>query len=154
MMVYRFEIDDGACRDDSRSLFRLVRPNFAAVTACRAAGRPQGTWPPDRVLVFSKSAPTYPSIAQAARLTGVVVLELTFTAGSGSTRALTDLQFFTEAAVAHAREWDVDAPGDRALVVYEFALDNRDCKSEIATVFGQISPGYVRLSGCGISIRY
>lgn len=34
VVVYEFEIDEGACHDASHSLFRLVHPNFATVVAC------------------------------------------------------------------------------------------------------------------------
>jgi TonB family protein len=34
VIVYEFKIDEGACHDDSHSLFRLVHFNFASITAC------------------------------------------------------------------------------------------------------------------------
>ena len=34
LIVYEFRLDDGACNDASHSLFRLVHPNFATITAC------------------------------------------------------------------------------------------------------------------------
>ncbi len=34
VIVYEFKLDDGACHDDSHSLFRLRYGNFASVTAC------------------------------------------------------------------------------------------------------------------------
>jgi hypothetical protein len=34
IIVYEFRLDDGACHDASRSLFRLIFPNFATITAC------------------------------------------------------------------------------------------------------------------------
>lgn len=34
LIVYEFRLDDGACHDASHSLFRLVYPNFATITAC------------------------------------------------------------------------------------------------------------------------
>ncbi len=36
-IVYDFEIKDGECHDASRSLFRVLRPNLALITACTAA---------------------------------------------------------------------------------------------------------------------
>lgn len=150
-MVFRFEIDNGTCRDDSRSLFRLVRPNFATVTACRAPGRPVPTWPSNGFEFIALGTPRYPNFAHNANMTGVVVLELLADAqGRIDPRPLTDLTSFTEAAVEHARQWRVRPTAmKRSIVVYEFALDNHDCKSEYNTVFWTVIPGYVRLSGCG-----
>ncbi len=34
LIVYDFRLDDGACHDASHSLFRLIHPNFATITAC------------------------------------------------------------------------------------------------------------------------
>ena len=34
LIVYEFNLDDGACHDASHSLFRLVFPNFVTITAC------------------------------------------------------------------------------------------------------------------------
>ena len=34
VIVYEFRLDDGACHDASHSLFRLIHPNFASITAC------------------------------------------------------------------------------------------------------------------------
>ncbi len=34
IIVYEFSLDEGACRDASHSLFRLIFPNFATITAC------------------------------------------------------------------------------------------------------------------------
>ncbi len=34
VIVYDFRLDDGGCHDASRSLFLLVHPNFATITAC------------------------------------------------------------------------------------------------------------------------
>jgi TonB family protein len=34
LVVYQFELADGACHDASHSLFRLIHPNFATITAC------------------------------------------------------------------------------------------------------------------------
>src|SRR3954453_8080037 len=76
-IVYRFEIDHGSCNDDSRSLFRLVRPNLAVITACTTPGR---AWPPpvsgELQLVSTGRPVAYPSIARSARVEGVVVLDL------------------------------------------------------------------------------
>ena len=33
-VVYEFRLDDAACHDASHSLFRLIHPNFATITAC------------------------------------------------------------------------------------------------------------------------
>jgi TonB family protein len=34
VVVYEFRLDDGACHDDSHSLFLLHFQNFASITAC------------------------------------------------------------------------------------------------------------------------
>lgn len=34
LIVFEFQLDDGACHDASHSLFRLVYSNFAIITAC------------------------------------------------------------------------------------------------------------------------
>jgi TonB family protein len=34
VIVYEFRLDEGACHDDSHSLFRLLHFNFASITAC------------------------------------------------------------------------------------------------------------------------
>ena len=34
LIIYDFRLDDGACHDASHSLFRLIHPNFATITAC------------------------------------------------------------------------------------------------------------------------
>jgi TonB family protein len=34
VIVYQFKLDDGACQDDSHSLFRLLYGDFASITAC------------------------------------------------------------------------------------------------------------------------
>jgi hypothetical protein len=39
IIVYEFRLDDGACHDDSHSLFRLVHENFASITACAPVNR-------------------------------------------------------------------------------------------------------------------
>jgi Bacterial Ig-like domain (group 2)/Galactose oxidase, central domain len=111
-----------------------------------------GTSPPP-VLEFTSrgTRPPYPDIAHNARMRGVVVLELVADAqGRIDPRPLTDLPILTEAAVAHARQWRVRPTATRSSVeVYEFALDNHDCGSELNTVFWTVTPGYVRLSACG-----
>lgn len=38
IIVYNFVLDEGACHDDSPSLFRLQHFNFASITACTRVG--------------------------------------------------------------------------------------------------------------------
>jgi TonB family protein len=34
VIVYEFSLTDGACHDNSHSLFQLIHPNFVSITAC------------------------------------------------------------------------------------------------------------------------
>lgn len=149
-MVFRFDIDPARCQDDTRGLFRLVRPNFATVTACSAPGRPVAKWPYDGFEFISFGSSRYSAGPRAMNLPSVVVLELVADdQGRIQPRPLTDLMWFTEAAVAHARQWRVrPSTTKRQIFVYQFALDNYDCTSEYNSVFWTVIPGYVRLSGC------
>jgi hypothetical protein len=36
VIVYDFRLTDGACHDNSHSLFQLIHQNFASITACNA----------------------------------------------------------------------------------------------------------------------
>jgi TonB family protein len=36
VIVYEFRLTDGACHDNSHSLFQLIHQNFASITACDA----------------------------------------------------------------------------------------------------------------------
>lgn len=150
-IVYRFDIEPGQCQDDRRSLSRLVHPNLVVISGCRAPGKPFRP-PPRSVLAFNSRGPRphYPAIAQSARIRGVVVLELRVNGKGGiEPRALTDIPFLSEAAVAHARQWTVDPTRAKtAIEVYEFSLDNEACESEVNTTFSVVIPGYVRLRGC------
>jgi len=152
IMVYRFEIDYGACNDDSRSLFRLMQPNFAVVTACTGPGRAYAADLADDVRVVSfGTVPSYPQFARSARITGLVALELTIDATGAVTaaRALNRLPVLTEVAIEHAKSWRIRTrAARRGIIVYEFALDNPVCEPEERTVFRRIGSDYVRLSGC------
>jgi hypothetical protein len=76
-IVFRFDIDPGACNDDSRSLFRMPYPNLAVVSACTTPGRRGGPPPDDPLYLRSLGAtPGYPHFARSANVRGVVILEL------------------------------------------------------------------------------
>jgi TonB family protein len=108
IIVCRFEIDSAACHDDSRSLFRLAQPNLAGITACSGPGRNPASGPLSELDISSwGDRPRYPAIAYMARLTGVVVLELSVDASGVviDSRPLTELPVLTEAAVAHSKTW-------------------------------------------------
>ena len=156
-IVYRFEIDIASCNDDGHSLFRLTQPNLAVVTACTRPGRAPLPPPDDSVLIVSIGADaTYPYIARNGGFTGVTVLELSIDASGAVTeaRALNELGLFNDAAVAHAKTWRVRTNGPRrAIVVYEFALDNYDCHPDTRTVFWRVTTDYLRLSACRPTIQ-
>jgi len=150
-IVFRFEIESGACNDDGRSLFRLARANLAVVTACTGSGRRAGAIQEDPLLLRSLGrTPGYPPLAQSANVRGVIVLELSVDGDGAVTaaRALNDLPLLAPAAIAHARTWRVwpGRTGPR-YAVYEFALDHREC-DDTSTVVSRVSANYVRLSGC------
>ncbi len=150
-LVFRFEIDNGACNDDSRSLFRVAYANLAVVTACTAPGRRFGGPPEDPLLLRSLgSSPGYPEFARSANMRGVVILELSVDGDGAVTaaRALNDLPLLAPTAVAHAKTWRVwlGRTGPR-YVVYEFGLDYRECKPDSASL-ARVSANYVRLSEC------
>ena len=66
--------------DDRRSLFRLKKPNLAVVNACTEGGS-RGVSSTDQLRFVSKGGlGVHPSIAFSARITGVVVLELSLNA--------------------------------------------------------------------------
>ncbi len=152
VVVFRFEIDQAFCNDDSRSLFRLMSPNLALVTACSTLGRVPASAPPDDFyLISTGESAEYPPIAVSARLTGVVVLELSVDAKGdiADIRSLTELPLLTEAAVAHAKQWRTRPGGRRSgLIVYEFALDRRTCTAAAPTEFWRVTSNYWRLSAC------
>jgi TonB family protein len=155
ILVYRFEIDNARCNDDSRSLFRLVHRNLALITACTAPGRAQVLFPPDDVLVASYgTVPRYPRIAKGTLTAGVVVLDLSIDANGRVTeaRVLNGERFLTETALDHARTWRVRPTSERrGLVVYEFTFDNDLCTAEDLdhSVFRSLGTDHVRLSVCG-----
>jgi TonB family protein len=152
-VVYRFEIDHATCNDDSRSLFRLAQPNLAIITACTGPGRVPVASPSSALgfVSWGGDSPQYPAWARKARLTGVIVLDLSIDAGGVvvDSRALTDLPVLTEAAVAHSKTWRA-YPGAprRGIMVYEFALDNPACDRRDQTAFWMITADYMRLSAC------
>lgn len=156
-IVYLFEIDPGICQDDSKSLFRVAAPNLAVITACTRPGRPSISAPNAEMLEFVSfgKRPAYPPIARSASLTGVVVLEITLgDGGSVMPRPITDLPMLTETAMAHARLWRVrPGPLRRAIVVYQFALNNHACDGQ-GTAFWQVAPGFVQLSGCSLVAEF
>ena len=141
VIVYRFEIDPATCNDDSRSLFRLERPNLALITACSRLGREWVPSPSDELELVSTGGPgVYPPIAFSARLTGVVVLEVTVDADGMvlDSRPLTELPMLTEAAVAHSKTWRVrPTERRRGLIVYEFAQDQRRCSRTVHPTSGE-----------------
>lgn len=156
-VVYRFEIDYGACNDDSRSLFRLAHPNLAVITACTGPGRPFPNVPSSE-LEFASSGdpPRYPAIAQSARVTGVVVLELSVDARGVvvESRPLTGPLLLTEVAVAHSRTLRArPSKSRRAIIVYEFDLDNHACDNQQGSAFWWVTADYMRLSACAPLIQ-
>jgi TonB family protein len=161
IVVYRFEIDNASCNDDSRSLFRLAHRNLALITACSAPGRGQVLFPSDEFPPASYgTVPRYPRIAKGTLTAGVVVLELSTDANGRVTeaRALNAERCLTETAVDHAKTWQVRPTSARAtlvrrgvVVVYEFTLDNDLCSAEDFdySTFQSLGTDHVRLSVCG-----
>lgn len=152
VIVYRFEIDSAPCNDDTRSLFRLRQPNLAEITTCTRPGRAWVPAPSDQLEVVSTGQqPVYPSIAFSARLTGVVVLDITVDANGMvlNSRPLTDLPLLTEAAVAHSKTWRV-RPTERrhGFIVYEFSQDRQQCSLDGAPDFWRVTADFWRLSVC------
>jgi hypothetical protein len=153
-LVYRFEIDEALCNDDSRSLFRLVHRNMASITACSVRGRQSVRTSPDELPVASfGTVPPYPPRAKKSRVVGVVILELSIATNDVVTdvRVLSGEPLLSETAVAHAKTWRVwTTSGRRRLVVYEFAFDKNLCTPEDFDyrAFGQVSSAHVRLSVC------
>ena len=151
-IVFRFDIDPGACNDDSRSLFRMPYANLAVVSACTTPGRRGGPPPEDPLYLRSVGAtPGYPHVARNANVRGVVILELSVD-GDGAVkaaRALNELPLLAPAAVAHAKTWRVwpGRPGPR-IAVYEFALENFVCEPESSTFLTRVNANYLRLTGC------
>jgi outer membrane biosynthesis protein TonB len=155
VIVYRFDIDLGACNDDSRSLFRLVERHLATITACSGPGREYARRTQGDVLWESPVAvPTFPRIAKSARLTGVVVLDLSIAADGRVTeaRVVGGVPLLSDAASTHAKTWRVQTESARrAVVVYEFAFDDVLCKPEDweVTTFNRVSTDHFRLAICG-----
>jgi TonB family protein len=152
-IVYRFDIEHGACNDDSRSLFQLASPNLAIITACSGPGRRHAPIPPDDVpLIIPERTATYPRIARNARVTGVVVLELTTDATGAVTaaRALNVMPLLADAALEQAKRWRTKTPTSQpAIVVYEFALDLIECQPNDRALLHRVTNDYLRLSACG-----
>ncbi len=151
-LVYRFEIDHGFCNDDSQSLFRLVQPNLAVITACSAPGRAAVPVPTDDMLIVSRGdPPMYPTLARNARVTGVVVLELSID-GSGAvtdSHALNEIPLLSQAAVAYSKTWRISTTAPRrGTVIYEFALDAQACTLESRAALWKVTADYLRLSAC------
>lgn len=163
VLVFRFEIDHARCNDDSRSLFRLVHPDLAVITACTGPNRKLGASPGRDwwVLVPQTTPPAYPQIAHAARVTGVVALEVSIGADGKVTdaRAMSrPLPLLTDAAVADVKTWRAMAsprpPGFSTVVVYEFAFDNRVCDEGRRAAYESVLPQYTRLNGCTPTIDH
>lgn len=152
VVVYRFEIDPAPCNDDSRSLFRLARPNLAVITACTGPGRGWIPPPPDQLEFASTGERAiYPPIAFNARVTGVVILELSLDEKGMvvDSRPLTQLPLLTEAAVAHSKTWRFrPTERRRGIIVYEFAQDLRNCSADAPTDFWRVTADFYRLSTC------
>lgn len=150
-VAFRFEIDPGACNDDRRSLFRLIRSNLAVVTACTRWGGSSAAQPVPSETMVAWGKPSYPDVPRSANLSGVAILDLSI---DGTGRVLTagvlsaSSQLFTEAALTHARTWTF-LPGAkrRATVVYEFALGKQDCHDPATVAFWRVGD-LVRLSAC------
>jgi TonB family protein len=155
ILAYRFEIDPARCNDDSRSLFRLVYPNLALVTACTGPGRAQLSTAPDEVPIESYgTVPRYPSIAKGSLTAGVVILDLSIDAKGLVTeaRVLSSPRFLSDTAVNHVKTWRVQTTtARRGLVTYEFALDDTICTPDDInrTIFRRVSADHVRLGVCG-----
>jgi hypothetical protein len=158
VIVYRFEIDQAACNDDSRSLFRRVYPNLALITTCSGVGRGYPPTVADELpLEIGGAARDYPSLAFNASIRGVVVLELSTDASGTVTgaRALNDAPLLRDAAIAHAKTWRVRTTTPRrGIVVYEFLQDLRICTKEVPTVLTHVTGDYLRLSACGRTIDF
>jgi TonB family protein len=157
VLVFRFDIEHGKCNDDSRSLFRLVHPDLAVITACTGANRkPGGGYPRDWWMrVPEAPAPAYPQIAQSARFTGVVVLEVSIGADGRVTDARPlnrAVQWFSDVAVADLKTWRSTAnprpPGFNTVFVYEFALGTLHCQENPRSTREWVLPQYTRLTGC------
>jgi hypothetical protein len=153
VVVYAFEIDAATCRDDRASLFRLVQPNLAVVTACGMSSRRNSrSWRHESLSFASLgTTPMYPEIGRRAGATGVVVLQMSFdrSGSAADVRLLTRPSMLSDVAVAHAKTWTIySGTRRRGIVVYEFALDNRFCDRGDRTAFSYVAPDYLRLSGC------
>jgi TonB family protein len=153
-IVYRFEIDEAICDDDSRSLFRLVHANVALITACTRPGRAPVSIIRDDVTITSYgTTPSYPRPAKGMRVSGVVILDLSIDAKGQVTeaRALSGSAALTDTAVAHAKTWRIyPTSARRWLVVYEFVLTMAECKPESESVFWPLGTNHVRLRTCGL----
>jgi TonB family protein len=155
-LVYRFEIDHALCEDDTRSLFRLRGRNLAAITACSARGRQGAPEAVGDLYVLPMSfapPPSYPQIAQNARVEGAVVLDLSIDAKGDvlEARALNELPLLDRTAVEHARTWKFypsEKAHRRGAFVYEFAFDSQKCWPEPQVAFWRVADHYYRLSTC------
>jgi len=151
-IVFRFEIDPGACNDDAASFFRLVYPNLAVVTACTGPGRSAIPTVLGDVRLAERAPTTdYPPLARSASAAGIVVVELSVDPSGAvtSSRALGEPTLLTQAAADHTKTWRL-LPGTdrRAILVYEFTLDGVHCDPESQTVLSWVAADYVRLTGC------
>lgn len=155
-IAFRFEIEPGACNDDSRGLFRLIRMNLAVITACSPPNRAAAPPPISELVLASWGPPAYPAIARSGSMAGVVVLELSINEKGSVTGSLplsTSSALFTQAAVGHSKTWTFRPTTQRrGIVVYEFALDNHDCVRQERTVFWRVSADSVKLSACPLSM--
>ena len=154
VIVYRFEIDHGRCHDDRRSLFRLVEPNLAVVTACTSGPEKPIVNPTDQLQFVSTGARfVYPDLARTSVITGVVVLELTLDSKGWvvDSRPLTGIEFLTEAAVAHSKTWRFQpTERTRGIFVWEFAQDLNNCADSRKPYFWRVTNDFWRLSSCGV----
>jgi TonB family protein len=155
VIAYQFVIDHAKCNDDSRSLFRMHKRSLATITACTGPGRGIAAIAPDNVPLESHgTVPRYPQIAKSARVTGVVVLDLSIAADGQVTeaRVLGGVPLLSDAAIAHAKTWRVrTTSARRGVVVYEFAFEDVLCKPGTwdEWSFHRVSTDHVRLSVCG-----
>jgi TonB family protein len=104
-----------------------------AILYALLAGNPARAQEPvrDDLVRVSKPAPLeYPEVAQAARVQGVVVVEVTVSSGGlvESTRVLSGHSQLTGGVEANAKKWVFEPNGPpRVLLVYTFDLDGPMC---------------------------
>jgi TonB family protein len=156
-IAYHFEIDQGRCNDDSRSVFRVSHGNLAVITACSGADRKAVVPPPDDAPVVSYGAtPRYPEIARRARVEGAVILDLSVDATGQVTdvRILRGIPLLNDVAVDHAKTWRVQTTSAlRKIFVYEFILDVSVCAPVEHSAFRRVTVDHLRLVACSPTVE-